>query len=87
MQSPDELIPVYSSITNRYLFDASASSLIADARFAVQRNRRGNIRAARLKQSVTPSSMGLLDRSRTGQAFEQAVPSGKVWALQGVIGS
>lgn len=86
MQSPDELIPVYSSITNRHLFDAPAATLL-EARYELQRNRRGNIRAARLKQSVTPSSMGLLNRSRTGQAFEQAVPSGKVWALQGVIGS
>ncbi len=87
MQDPTALIPVYSSVSNRWLFDAPAATLLADARYSLSLTRRGNVRAARLKQSTTPSSMGLLERSRTGQSFEQCLPSGKVWALQGVRGS
>jgi hypothetical protein len=53
------------------------------AHFTVVRNRRGHIKAAILKPDLLP----LVNLSKTGYSFQQTLPSGRVWALQGVIGS
>ena len=58
--------------------------LANEAHFRIVRNRRGYIKRAYCRDSMS------LDRrpsTRLGMSFEQMLPSGPVWALGGVTGS